>query len=111
MEALNLVMVKCEAWVLSSTSKLVGAQRLIILGDTLHEACCKALPQAKLRRILLSIKDEARLVLCFLGQDRPRQLLPDNSQDAAKANTAVITMAASSSVPAPVPAPMSSRPL
>ena len=89
---LNLVMLNCEAWILASTARLVGAQRLVALAEELTRAIKSSRSQNALRRILLSIKDEARLVLCFLAQERPRQLLPPPA-------------AAPTPAPAPAPSP------
>ena len=35
---LNLVMLNCEAWILASTARLVGAQRLVALAEELTRA-------------------------------------------------------------------------
>ena len=37
--SLNLVMLKCEAWILVSTARLVGAQRLVALAYEVMRVC------------------------------------------------------------------------
>ena len=102
MNSLNFVLLKGEAWILASTARLVGAQRLCVLAGELLRAIEGAKGTAALRRVLLAIKDEARLVLCFLAQERPRQMifLPGETS-----NSAMINAHETSPAPATAPAP------
>jgi len=70
MATLNLIMLRCEAWVLGVTSTLVGALRLRSLAGELEAAIPLTKPVKELRRLLLNIKNECRIALAYFGQVR-----------------------------------------
>ena len=71
-ERLQLLLLRSEAWVLQTTALLIGAHRLAALANGLKLAVDELEPLELLRRRLLVIRAELRLVLAHAAQFEPQ---------------------------------------